>query len=68
LNKSISGNILAIVTLVSNYCHQNTILTLYVPVQRNTRAKKWQWVGRRAGAGEGGYGALSGNVNEENTK
>ena len=25
--------------------------TLYSPVQGNTRAKKWEWVGRRAGRG-----------------
>jgi hypothetical protein len=27
--------------------------TLYAPVQGNARAKKWEWVGRRAGQGEG---------------
>jgi hypothetical protein len=27
--------------------------TLYAPVQGNTRAKKWEWVGRGAGWGEG---------------
>jgi hypothetical protein len=27
--------------------------TLYAPVQGNTRAKKWEWVGRGAGQGEG---------------
>ena len=26
--------------------------TLYVPVQGNTRAKKWEWVGRVVGRGE----------------
>jgi hypothetical protein len=33
--------------------------TLYAPVQGDTRAKKWEWVGRRAGRG-GGYRELSG--------
>jgi hypothetical protein len=27
--------------------------TLYAPVQGNARAKKWEWVGRGAGLGEG---------------
>ena len=27
--------------------------TLYAPVQRNARAKKWEWVGRGAGQREG---------------
>jgi hypothetical protein len=27
-------------------------LKLYAPVQGNTRAKKWEWVGRGAGKGE----------------
>jgi hypothetical protein len=27
--------------------------TLYAPAQGNTRAKKWEWVGRGAGQGEG---------------
>ena len=27
--------------------------TLYALVQWNTRAKKWEWVGRGAGRGEG---------------
>jgi hypothetical protein len=26
--------------------------TLYAPVQGNTMAKKWEWVGRGAGLGE----------------
>jgi hypothetical protein len=45
--------------------------TLYVPVPGNTRAKKWEWVGR--GAGWGGVEEFIGdfqdsilNVNEEN--
>jgi hypothetical protein len=28
--------------------------TLYAPVQGNTRAKKWEWVGRGVGRGYGG--------------
>jgi hypothetical protein len=32
---------------------------LYAPVQGNARAKKWEWVGWRAGqGGEGGYRGL----------
>jgi hypothetical protein len=27
--------------------------TLYAPVQENARAKKWEWVGKGAGRGEG---------------
>jgi hypothetical protein len=27
--------------------------TLYAPVQRNDRAKKWEWVVRGSGPGEG---------------
>jgi hypothetical protein len=27
--------------------------TLYASIQGNTRAKKWEWVGRGAGQGEG---------------
>ena len=27
--------------------------TFYAPVQQNARAKKWEWVGRGAGKGEG---------------
>jgi hypothetical protein len=27
--------------------------TLYDPIQGNARAKKWEWVGRRAGPREG---------------
>jgi hypothetical protein len=41
---------------------------LYASVQGNTRAKKWEWVGR--GVGEEGMGDFwdsIGNVNEENT-
>jgi hypothetical protein len=38
------------------------------PVQGNTRAKKWEWVGRRVGAGcIGNFLDSIRNVNEENT-
>jgi hypothetical protein len=42
--------------------------TLYAPVQGNTRAKKWEWVGRGAGWGEGtgNFQDSIWNVNEEN--
>jgi hypothetical protein len=42
--------------------------TLYVPVQGNARAKKWEWVGRGAGQGEGirNFQDSIGNVNKEN--
>jgi hypothetical protein len=43
--------------------------TLYASVQGYTRAKKWEWVGRGVGVGEG-MGDIwdnIGNVNEENT-
>ena len=42
--------------------------TLYAPVQGNTRAKKWEWVGRGVG-GEvmGDFWDSIGNVIEENT-
>jgi hypothetical protein len=44
--------------------------TLYAPVQRDSRAKKWEWVGRGAGRGGGeGIGDFWDsiwNVNEEN--
>ena len=43
--------------------------TLYASVQGNTRAKKWEYVGRGVGGGEG-MGVSwdsTGNVNEENT-
>jgi hypothetical protein len=41
--------------------------TLYVPVQGNARAKKWEWVGRGAGQGEriGDFRDSIGNVNEK---
>jgi hypothetical protein len=29
------------------------LATLYAPVQGNARAKKWEWVGREEGQGEG---------------
>jgi hypothetical protein len=43
--------------------------TLYAPVQGNARAKKWEWVGRGVGWGEGmgDFWDSIGNVNEENT-
>jgi hypothetical protein len=42
--------------------------TLYAPVQRNARAKKWEWVGRgMRGEGMGDFWDSIGNVNEENT-
>jgi hypothetical protein len=43
--------------------------TLYVPVQGNARAKKWEWVGRGLGEveGMGDFWDSIGNVNEENT-
>jgi hypothetical protein len=42
--------------------------TLYAPVQRNARTKKWEWVGREAGQGEGigDFQDSIWNVNEEN--
>jgi hypothetical protein len=44
------------------------VQTLYASVQGNTRAKKWEWMGR--GVGGGSMGDLwdsIGNVSEENT-
>jgi hypothetical protein len=42
--------------------------TLYAPVQGNTRAKKWEWVGRGVeGEGMGDFWDSIGNINEENT-
>ena len=42
--------------------------TLYAPVQRNARAKKWEWVGKGVGGkGMGDFCDSIGNVNEENT-
>jgi hypothetical protein len=42
--------------------------TLYAPVQRNARAKKWEWwVGEWRGEGMGNFWDSIGNVNEENT-
>jgi hypothetical protein len=37
--------------------------TLYAPVQGNTRAKKWEWLGK----GVGDFWDSIGNVIEENT-
>ena len=41
--------------LVSHHWEERPlgIDTLYAPVQGNARAKKWEWVGRGAGQGEG---------------
>jgi hypothetical protein len=42
--------------------------TLYAPVEGNTRAKKWEWVGRGVwGEGIGDFWDSIGNVIEENT-
>ena len=43
--------------------------TLYASLQGNARAKKWEWVGRGMGGGEGmgDFGDSTENVNEENT-
>jgi hypothetical protein len=40
--------------LVSHHWEERPfgIANLYVPVQGNARAKKWEWVGRGAGHGE----------------
>ena len=40
--------------LVSHHWEERPLALqrLYAPVQVNTRAKKWEWVGRRAGQGE----------------
>jgi hypothetical protein len=40
------------------------VQTLYAPVQGNTRAKKWKWVGEHVGE----FWASIGNVNEINTQ
>jgi hypothetical protein len=32
---------------------EDTLETLYAPVQGNARAKNWEWVGREAGRREG---------------
>jgi hypothetical protein len=40
--------------------------TLYASEQGDTRAKKWEWVGRGVG-GVGDYWDSIWNVNEENT-
>jgi hypothetical protein len=43
--------------------------TLYAPVQGNARAKKWEWLGKEVGAGEGMGDFWNSilNVIEENT-
>jgi hypothetical protein len=42
--------------------------TLYAPVQGNARAKKWEWVGRGVGWGEGigNFPDIIWNVYKEN--
>jgi hypothetical protein len=44
--------------------------TLYASVQGNTRARKWEWVGRGAGQGEGigNFRNSISNVYKENNK
>jgi hypothetical protein len=43
------------------------VQTVYASVQGNTRAKKWEWVGRGVGGGMcGGLWDSIGNVNEIN--
>ena len=41
--------------LVGHHLEENPLVlqTLYAPIQGNARAKKWEWVGRGAGRGEG---------------
>jgi hypothetical protein len=47
---------------------QHWTCKLYAPVQGNTRAKKWEWVGRGVvGRVRGTFWDSIGNVNEENT-
>jgi hypothetical protein len=41
--------------------------TLYALVQGNTKAMKWEWVGRGVGGGKGNFWDSIGKVNEENT-
>jgi hypothetical protein len=44
------------------------VQTLYASVQRNARAKKWDWVGGGVGVeGVGDFWDSIGDVNEENT-
>jgi hypothetical protein len=43
------------------------VQTLYVSVQGNTSAKKWEGVGRGMGGGMGDFWGSIGNVNVENT-
>jgi hypothetical protein len=40
--------------------------TVYAPVQGNSRAKKWEWVGRGVGVFGDFWDSIE-NVNEENT-
>ena len=39
--------------LNSGPLEEQSVQTLYAPVQGNARAKKWMWVGRGAGQVEG---------------
>jgi hypothetical protein len=41
--------------------------TLYASVQGNTRAKKWEWIGRGVWGGMGDFWDSIGNVSEEKT-
>jgi hypothetical protein len=45
------------------------VQTLYASVQGNSRAKKWEWVSKGVGRGEGmgDFWDSIGKVNEENT-
>jgi hypothetical protein len=55
---------------VGHYWEERPLVlqTLYAPVQGKARAKKWGWVGRGAGQGEGigNFWDSIWNVNEEN--
>jgi hypothetical protein len=55
--------------LVSHQWEERLVVLqrLYAPVQGNTRAKKWEWVGRgEGGEGIGDFRYSICNVNEEN--
>ena len=55
--------------LVSHQLEERPLVlqTLYASVQGNARAKKWEWVGRGVGRGEGmgDFWVSIGNVNEK---
>jgi hypothetical protein len=56
--------------LVSHHWEERPLVLqiLYASVQGNTRAKKWEWVGRGVGGeGMGDFWDSIWNVNEENT-